>query len=88
MTNERLPYLAYADDIAQLSKDISDMIRMSEKIEREAGKMRREIDKRKTKVMSVQPREDVRIELGGEVIDEVDWFEYLGSVVCNEGDVR
>ena len=86
--NLRLPDLAYADDIALLSKDARDMNRMTEKLEREAGKVGLEINQRKTKVLVVQPSEDVRVELGGEVIEEVDWFEYLGSVVCNDGDVR
>ena len=73
--------LTYVDDIALLSKDISNMNRMTNQIERETGKVGLEVNKRKTKVMVVQPREDVRKELAGEVIDEVDWFEYLGSVV-------
>ena len=86
--NGRLPDLAYADDVALLSKDTRDMNRMTEKLEREARKVGLEINQRKTKVLVVQPSEDVRVELGGEVIEEVDWFEYLGSVVCNDGDVR
>ena len=88
VTNYKLPDLAYADDIALLSRDIRGMNRMTEKLEREARKVGLEINKRKTKVMAVQSREEVRVELGGEVIDEVDWFEYLGSAVCSDGDVR
>ena len=38
--------------------------------------------------MAVQSREELRVELGGEVIEEVDWFEYLGSAVSSDGDVR
>ena len=64
------------------------MNRMAKKLDREAGKVGLEINQRKTKVLVVQPSKDVRAQLGGEVIVEVDWFEYLASVVCNNGDVR
>ena len=88
MTNERLPDLAYSDDIAPLSKDFNDMNRMTDKLKLEAGKMGLETNKRKTNVMAFQLREDVTVELGGEVIDEVDWFEYLSSVIRNNEDIR
>ena len=49
VTNESLPYLAYADDNPLHSNDISDMNRMTEKLEQEAGKGGLEINKRKAK---------------------------------------
>ena len=64
------------------------MNRITEKLAREAGKVGLEINQGKTKVLTVQPREDVRIELGENLIDEVNSFEYLDSFVCNDGDVR
>ena len=86
--SSRLSDLAYADDIALLSEDADGMNRITEKLAREAGKVGLEINQGKTKVLTVQPREDVRIELGENLIDEVNSFEYLGSFVCNDGDVR
>ena len=38
-------------------------------------------------MMTVQNREDMRVELEEDMIDEMDSFEYLDSVVCNDGDV-
>ena len=49
--------------------------------------MRLRDDQKKTKVMEAQPRENAGVEQG-EVNDELDWFEYLGSVVFDDGDVR
>ena len=86
--NGRLPDLAYADDIALLSEDVAGMSRLTEKLELEARKVGLEINLKKTKLMAVQQREDMRVELGGEEIEMVEKFEYLGSVVCNDGDVR
>ena len=33
-------------------------------------------------------REGVRVEFGGEVVDEFYRFEYIGSEICNDRDVR
>ena len=85
---DRVADLEYADDIALLSEDASSMNRMTEKLAQEASKVGLEINKRKTKVMAVQPTEDIRIVLEGEMVEEVNCFEYLGSTVCNDGDVR
>ena len=88
MGTNRLPELAYADDIALLSEDMDSMKRITEKLALEASKVGLEINRTKTKVMAAQPREDISISLEGETIERVDSFEYLGSVVCVDGDVR
>ena len=84
----RLSDLAYADDIALLSEDADVMNIMTEKLAREAGSIGLEINLRKSKIMTVQNSEDVRVELGEDIIGEVDSFEYLGSVVYKDEDVR
>ena len=86
--SDRVADLDYADDIALMSEDVRSMNRMTEKLAQEASKVGLVMNRRKTKVMAVQPTEDIRIVLEGEVIEEVEWFEYLGSTVCNDGDVR
>ena len=84
----RLSDQAYADDIALLSEDAHVMNRMTGKLAREAGRIGLEINLRKSKMMTVQNSEDVRVELGEDIIGEVDSFEYLGSVVYKDEDVR
>ena len=37
---------------------------------------------------TLQCCEDARIALGGDDIEEMSSFEYLGSYLCNDGDVR
>ena len=88
MGTDRLPELAYADDIALLSDDADSMKTMTDKLALEASRVGLEINRTKTKLMAVQPREDISIALEGEVIGRVESFEYLGSVVCHDGDVR
>ena len=60
----------------------------TEKLAHEASKVELVMNKRKTKVIAVKPTEDIRIVFEGKVIEEVEWFEYLGSTVSNDGDVR
>ena len=88
MGTARLLELAYADDIALLSEDVDSMRRVTEKLALEASKVGLEINRTKTKVMAAQPREDISIVLEGEAIGRVESFEYLGSFVCQDGDVR
>ena len=84
----RLTELAYADDIGLLAENIQSMNRVTEKLESEAAKVGLEINTRKTKIMKIQCNEDATVVLGGNDIEEVSSFEYLGSYVCNDGDVR
>ena len=88
MGTDRLTELVYADDITLLSEDISSTKRMTGKLVFELSKMGLEINRTKTKVMAAQPREDVTIALECEVIRMSESFEYLGSAVCNDGDVH
>ena len=77
-----------ADDITLMSKDVRCMNRLTEKLTQETGKVRLVMNKMKTKVMGVRPTEDMRkIFLEGEVIEEMEWLEYLGSIACNDGEV-
>ena len=85
---DRLTELAYADDIGLLSEDVDSMKRVTEKVALEASKVGLKINRTKTKVMTVQPREDISIALEDEAIRRVETFEYLGSVVRRVGDVR
>ena len=59
------------EDIAVLCLDVCALFKMTENLEREPGKMGLKINLRKTKVMALQLREDLKVELVGEVNKKV-----------------
>ena len=70
----RLSNLAYADGVALLSEDAEAMNRLNEKLLREAAKVGLQINQGKAKVLTVQAREDTRVEIEGNVLEEVKLF--------------
>ena len=84
--DKRLADLDFADDIALLDNTWSGMIELTKRVEAEAGRAGLRINATKSKVMRVGHWETTQeIRAGGEPIDEVDDFGYLGSVIASDG---
>jgi Reverse transcriptase (RNA-dependent DNA polymerase)/Endonuclease/Exonuclease/phosphatase family len=83
---ERLADLDFADDIALLEDSWKGMRELTGSVEREAGLVGLRINTSKTKVMKVGKWEtSENIEVEGDVLEEVEDFCYLGSVIANNG---
>ncbi len=74
--------LAYADDIVILSCSYSEMQGLLEDVNRHAATVGMRINASKTKVMSalISGEQRQAVLLDGELLEDVDKFEYLGSM--------
>ena len=84
--NTRITDLDYADDIALLADNATDMQRMMDRLDMFARQVGLHISAEKTKVMRTASFEPVPILLQGNPLEVVEHFCYLGSVITMDGD--
>lgn len=87
--HSRLTDLDFADDIALLAEDGHRLQELTSDLHREAMKVGLRISAEKSKVIHVGTLARVpKINVGGQDLEEVDKFTYLGSVIGRDGDAE
>ena len=84
----RLEDLDFADDLCLLAQKESDMRAKLSQLIHYAGQVGLKINAAKTKIMRFDPqlsRQPVVLHMDGELIEEVDEFCYLGSIISKDG---
>jgi len=85
----RLTDLDFADDLSLLAQSRATLQKMTTNLEIEAKKVGLRISAEKTKVMQIcRGQVTDPITVGGQNIDDVDRFTYLGSVLTYDGDAE
>ena len=80
--------LAYADDICLLGEDVDSIIALTDTLNAEAKKLGLNINTHKTKTMKLMTTDERSVAVEGQELGNVDRFVYLGSTLCEDGDVR
>ena len=80
--------LAYADDICLLGEDVDSIIALTDTLNAEAKKLGLNINTQKTKTMKLMTADGRGVTVDGQELENVDSFVYLGSTLCEDGDVR
>ena len=80
--------LAYADDICLLGEDTDSIIALTDTLNAEAKKLGLNINTHKTKTMKLMTTDERTVTVDGHQLENVDRFVYLGSTLCEDGDVR
>ena len=78
--------LDFADDLALLSSNFTDMREKTEKLTEKAARLGLKVNSQKCKTLrskGARNRESIRV--NGQDVEEVDEFVYLGAVVDREG---
>jgi hypothetical protein len=86
--NTNLKDLDYADDLALIGESLREAEVMTQRLAVEARKVGLEISRAKTKVMKVFDDDPGLLMLDEEELESVEWFQYLGSTICADGDIR
>ena len=81
--NSFLEDLAFADDICLLSSNINNMQSKTTKLNEVAKSIGLNINEKKTKVMTINNSATQPVTLGQNIIEEVEDFKYLGSMLSN-----
>jgi hypothetical protein len=82
----KLADLDFADDIALLEESWEGMRKLTDSVEREAGLVGLRINTTKTKIMKVGKwTVTENIKVGEDVLEEVEHFCYLGSMISSNG---
>lgn len=84
---ENLEDLDFADDICLLSQNRQHMQDKIEALETEASKVGLKINKGKTKSMSLNATKNIQLRVREGTIEEVDEFNYLGSIISKNNGV-
>ena len=77
--------LDFADDIALLSSRYVDIEDKTSRLVEEAARVGLKINLKKSKVMRINARNDQRIKVNDEQVDDVEEFLYLGALLDKEG---
>lgn len=80
----KLYELDFADDIVLLSSTKQQIQDKTTRLNEEARRVGLKIDKEKTKAMRINARNQEKIIINGQDIEDVDEFVYLGAKVCKE----
>ena len=75
----------FADDIALLSSRCVDIEDKTSRLVDEAARVGLKINAKKSKVMRINARNDQRIKVNDEQVDDVEEFLYLGALLNKEG---
>ena len=78
---KKLKDLDFADDLALLSRHLQDLQDRIESLEEVAKQVGLKIGRKKTKVMSINTKQDTPIAIGGSQVEDVKEFVYLGSKI-------
>ena len=81
----RLEALEYADDIVLLSHTAQEMKEKLADLQKHAGEVGLYINTNKTKVMRIKTRNTEAFEIGNTIIEDVNSFNYLGSILSTDG---
>ena len=81
----KLDDLDFADDVALLSSTKQQIQNKTTQMDEEARRVGLRINTQKTKTMRINARNQERIQINGQDIEEVEQFTYLGATVCKEG---
>ena len=81
----RLEDIDFADDLCLLSQRMDDMKEKLEELNEEGKKVGLKINYEKTKEIRLNTRNHQQLVVNGKIIEEVDYFKYLGSVVSKSG---
>ena len=81
----KLDDLDFADDIATLSATKQQMQDKTRRMEEEGKRVGLKINTAKTKNMRINARNQEKIKINGQDIEETEEFTYLGATVCKEG---
>ena len=84
---EYLTHLRFADDIVLLGNNVATVQQMLRELEKEGKKVGLKINRSKTKFMTSAALPRARITLGGEALEEVESYVYLGQEVNMRNDL-
>jgi hypothetical protein len=82
---ERLEGLDYADDICLISQSYNDVKKKLEDLNKEAVKVGLKMNASNTKAMKINSKIKTKLEVNGNIIEETENFQYLGSLVKTDG---
>ena len=82
---EHLEDLEFADDVCLLSNTKEQMQRKINALSETGKKVGLKINKEKTKLLSINCRNNIPLNIEGETIEQVHKFSYLGSVINEKG---
>jgi endonuclease/exonuclease/phosphatase family metal-dependent hydrolase len=77
--------LDFADDIALLSSTMNHLQQKTATLETNAGKVGLKLNEQKCKVMKANSRRDENLQVGGNDVEEVESFTYLGANISRDG---
>ena len=77
--------LEFADDIALLTHRLQDMRCKMEDLKASGEKVGLRLNITKTKLMTVMTKQDGTVDIGQEAVEEVEEFQYLGSIISKTG---
>ena len=80
--------LADADDICLLGEDTDSIIALTDTLNTEAKKLNLNINNHKTKTMKFMMTDERSVTVDGHQLEIFDRFVYLGSTLCEDGDLR
>jgi hypothetical protein len=87
---ESVGVLVYADDTTIICKSLKDMKILIKIIESFCGDYDISINAKKTKLMRLTPNysiEDGYVQMGGQIIEEVKHFKFLGVIISSNGKI-
>ena len=79
--NQKLSYLAYADDVVIMSRSTSDLKWMTQEIAKKCKNIGLKINEEKSKWMSTETEVRSKLKLNGKEIEKVEAFIYLGQQI-------
>ena len=83
-----LPELRYADDTVLLSSTPEGLEKMIKSVKKHSENQNLSLNAKKTKIMKLDKTEQAtHIIIGNDLIEEVNDFDYLGSLITNTGDI-
>lgn len=82
---ERLEDIDFADDLCLMAHTLNDMKEKLEDLHLQGGKAGLRINFMKTKEMRINTRNNQQLVVNGQEIEQVDKFQYLGSMVTKSG---
>ena len=84
----RLEDSDFADDIALLSHTHQDIQEKTDRVAQTARKVGLKIHTSKTKIMKVKTKSSLPVTVEGQLLDEVQDFKYLGSIISADSNIE
>ena len=83
-----LKELAYADDVCLLGEDVDSIVLQTDTLPTKAKKLGLNINTQKPKTMKLMTADERNIAVDDQKLESFDSFVYIGSTLCEDGDVR